>query len=1433
MKFSISRIITFLFVLLFQASQVLAQGWVWQPSGTTKNLQGVFFTDAYHGIVVGDGGTILRTTNGGLLWSIQYSGVTQNIRSVAFADSGNGIAVGDGGIILRTTDGGNHWTSQSSGRSLTFKSISYTHLNKAVLVGDSGTVLHSTDSGITWTPQVSGTEVGLTGVSFANSNIGIAVGNAGTIIRTTNSGAAWLNRPSLTWRVLMGVSCIDDVGYVISDYASWYKTMDSGLTWTNFGVTQNLNGNLRGISFIDRNKGIVVGSGLICQTDMGGDGWSAISTRFQLKAVSTTELTVQTAVGDNGAIIRSYDERWSPPIIELQYPADRATNVPLTFSESALASVQLKWRHYKYTVNISAHYRVQIGTDSTFQSNLLLDYPLEGNYNIRDTAVIASYLGPLTRYFWRVCVIDSGRYQDSWSKWSTTWSFTTCDYPRATVRQIQEISLDSLLIADSLQNSITSRSVLQHSLFRDSALYIIARCIYPPSLFACQPARMVVTDTAHEMSPWQGITVHWYKGDSLSFMDIQRGQILRIGGIIREEPTNNMNSNTVFKSIAFTIVGYDSTSISPFPVNVFDFFEGVLPQGRSKYSSGEQYEGSLVEFHNLTVHSILSQTDGMFNLSDGAGNIIATSDVSRWYTLRNHRDPFSTYSIPPLGLHIDTVRGVLSTAYGAESGTGGYRYRIAPVDPGDIVFGEQRRGAIKGIIFNDENRDSIKNASEQGLSNWRIIVAGKVGAVFTTNESGEYSISGLDSGWYSVTLSPNSGWGRTKPEFDQYSFYLNINDTVAGIDYGAYYRWCSIDGVVFYDHNENGVQESYEPGVSNCTVEVNGSASTSVQTDSAGYYVFPHLEPGTYSLSLHSPSGFEQVLPRFQCGYDYNFAAYNMHSSNNRFAIRSIPARIKLKISVQENTGLKKEIEWGIRPGASYGIWRVDPSCTDYDYSEGETEIPPQIYGLFDARFVDPQQTRVHFGNGAYTDMRDFISVLQIDTFKLSFLPGYIWGGDYPMVLRWSSTDVRNSFISSFLVDKFGEWIDMRWNNYLVVTDPAITSLLIVTQSPQIPPAYLRTWKMLSIPVQAINPRVWAIFHPSEQTGFSFIPVAGYSWADSLQPGMGYWIKCTGMIDSSVLSGPSRLLDTLNLYQGWNFIGALSSPAFVDSIEKIPAEMALGDFFGYKTSYSVSDVIEPFNAYWVKASRDGKLIMKSSEFTAFWKKDITDRFAQSSCLIIQDGHCNEARLYFSGHNRIGNIDIQSLELPPLPPEGIFDVRFSSNRVMEIIESGAENEYPILISSAVYPIKISWEFKLDGSSASLNINSRLIELRTDATLEIKEPPTQISLFVREVSDLPKNFELSQNYPNPFNPTTYFQFSIVNLPAVVHGTQPGSQLTILKVYDVLGREVETLVNEVLNPGTYRVQWDAAKYSSGVYFYKLHSGNFTDIKKMLLVR
>ncbi len=92
----------------------------------------------------------------------------------------------------------------------------------------------------------------------------------------------------------------------------------------------------------------------------------------------------------------------------------------------------------------------------------------------------------------------------------------------------------------------------------------------------------------------------------------------------------------------------------------------------------------------------------------------------------------------------------------------------------------------------------------------------------------------------------------------------------------------------------------------------------------------------------------------------------------------------------------------------------------------------------------------------------------------------------------------------------------------------------------------------------------------------------------------------------------------------------------------------------------------------------------------------------------------------------------------------------------------------------------------------------------------------------INNIPHSFILQQNYPNPFNPTTNISFSI-----------PANTFVTLKIYDVLGREITTLVNDILSAGNYTNSFNAENLSSGIYFYKLEAGGFIQTKKMVLIR
>ncbi len=132
-----------------------------------------------------------------------------------------------------------------------------------------------------------------------------------------------------------------------------------------------------------------------------------------------------------------------------------------------------------------------------------------------------------------------------------------------------------------------------------------------------------------------------------------------------------------------------------------------------------------------------------------------------------------------------------------------------------------------------------------------------------------------------------------------------------------------------------------------------------------------------------------------------------------------------------------------------------------------------------------------------------------------------------------------------------------------------------------------------------------------------------------------------------------------------------------------------------------------------------------------------------------------------------------------------------------------------------------DYLLVGNS-DLNVLQSLRDIyiiRTDSMLNF--PPNFIGVKKIE-SKVPLNFKLYQNFPNPFNPLTKIKFQISEFSDVK-----------LIIYDVIGSEIDVLVKQTLKPGTYEVEWDGSKYSSGVYFYKLATPEYFVTKKMVLIK
>jgi Zinc carboxypeptidase/Secretion system C-terminal sorting domain len=128
--------------------------------------------------------------------------------------------------------------------------------------------------------------------------------------------------------------------------------------------------------------------------------------------------------------------------------------------------------------------------------------------------------------------------------------------------------------------------------------------------------------------------------------------------------------------------------------------------------------------------------------------------------------------------------------------------------------------------------------------------------------------------------------------------------------------------------------------------------------------------------------------------------------------------------------------------------------------------------------------------------------------------------------------------------------------------------------------------------------------------------------------------------------------------------------------------------------------------------------------------------------------------------------------------------------------------------------------------SKTVNSVYVKNDSSTIRNVQLRPTLIGI-TQNGNNVPGEYKLYQNYPNPFNPTTKIKFDIPPSKGA------RGMIVRLAVYDILGREITILVKEQLTPGSYEVEWNASNYPSGVYFYKMITGDFSEVKKMVLLK
>ncbi len=760
------------------------------------------------------------------------------------------------------------------------------------------------------------------------------------------------------------------------------------------------------------------------------------------------------------------------------------------------------------------------------------------------------------------------------------------------------------------------------------------------------------------------------------------------------------------------------------------------------------------------------------------------------------------------------------------------------------------QGQISGIKFNDLNFNGRRDPGEPGIKGWSIHAVGPVSRTKITNDSGEYSFVGLAIGTYTISEYPKSGWVQTMPPSGTYDIQISNEKPVwDSVDFGNFTT--RISGMVFNDLNSNGRQDPGEPGLEGWIIRTTGARSKSTHTDSAGRYSFTKLLTGSYQVYVRPKPGWIQTMPSPPGMYNVELTSDTPFCDNIIFGNNG-GMRFNAKI---EGMGFKIPTE--------ARLMTCNLACDTGDiyicgYSNGwDTRMD-----YVTIKYKDANQSWVAHYNNSAVNRDDRAFALALDKTNGSV---YVTGESYDGTSKADIATVK------YNTDGTEQWV-ARWSNtaasgldagYAVALNQTGTIVFVTgetyggstNKSDYITIAYdaatgAKLWqatyngpgskvdKAYAITVAANgNPVVtgesdggstradYATIMYDAATGAQ-VWVARYD-GRHLRKDYAFAIKADNIGNVYVTGASQNPLWYDYATIKYNVLGDTQWVRYYDNrgrndyaydlvLDSSGCVYVTGASQGPRSLYGFATVkYDPTGVrVWVSRYEKGRNIARSIDFNGIDKKifvtgsSYVSTLRKKDYLIQKIDATSGATDWITLYNGKGSKDDIAYNVKVCPS--------GDNLVVAGISYGGPTQDLLTL-----------RFPSAGSASGLIENP-------DAYADEEPyggPDEDLGEGSAEESDelVPANIALGQNYPNPFNPTTIIQYQL-----------PTDSRVSLKVYNLLGEVIATLVNQTEPAGYKQVSWNASSFASGVYFYRLEAvsvsdpgKSFTSVKKMVLVK